>query len=152
MSMTAVAGPSGPSGPSGSAETPEQIYDHVRRPELPWRVNPLTECGRRLDDVRTSISRDELAARLRRDGQQRTAFSVCMTCLSTAGRWPSWDADPVEAMAREFHGFRRHERLADELRAIAAIVEAHREEFDGYLQGLRETVSLDAARRAKRRR
>lgn len=144
--MTVVARPPEP------PEPPEQTYDHVRRPDLPWRVNPLTECGRRLDDVRGVISREELAARLRRDGQQRTAFTVCMTCLSTVSRWPQWDKDPVEAMAREFHGYRRHDRLADELRAIAAVVEAHRDEFDGYLAGLGETVRLDAVRRAKRTR
>jgi len=127
-------------------------YDHVRRPDLPWRDGRLTECGKPVDDVKSVISREELAARLRQHGQQRTAFLVCMTCIDCVKRWKEWAADPVDAMAREFYGYRRHRSLGDELRAIWAVVEAHRDEFDAVMQGLGQTVRLDAARRAKRAR
>lgn len=123
--------------------------DHVQRPSLPWREDDRTECGKPCNDVRSVISRDELLLRVRRDGIQRAAYSTCMTCLETANRWKDWAADPVDVMAREFYGGRRHERMGDELRAIAALIAAHREEFDSYLAGLGQTVSLDAARRAK---
>jgi hypothetical protein len=44
------------------------------------------------------------------------------------------------------------ERLTNELHAIAALVAAHRDEFDDFIAGLANTTSLDAARRDRRRR
>lgn len=134
--------------------TPEPI-DHVRRPDLPWRVSTLTECGRLVAEV-ASISRDEFVSRVRAQGQQRSAMTTCMTCWSTANRWPSWDQDPVGAIGRECAGVgyttesARHEVFRRELRALAALLAAHRDEFDGYLAGLDATVDLAQARRARR--
>ena len=49
--------------------------------------------------------------------------------------------------------YRFTERLRpDELRAIAALVAAHRDEFDEFIAGLANTTSLDAVRRDRRRR
>lgn len=129
--------------------TPEEPRAHVRRPDFPWRDGQRTECGKSAIDVASVIDRAELHRRVARDGIQRTAYAVCMTCLDASRRWKDWAGDPVDVMAREFYGGRRDERLRDELRAIAALVEAHRDEFDGYMTGLSETVSLDAARRAR---
>jgi len=126
--------------------------DHVCRPDLPWRVATLTECGKSIVDVAACITRDEMAAKIKRDGVQRCAYSTCMTCMETSQRWPDWSADPVRAVERDFYGGARDPRLLDELRALAALVLAHREEFDGYLLGIKETVSLDEARRARRLR
>jgi hypothetical protein len=125
--------------------------DHVRRPDLPWRVATLTECGKPILDVAAHISRAELLARIKRDGVQRAAYSTCMVCLETSHRWPEWASDPVQALAREFYG-QREPTMLNELRALAALVESHRDEFDGYLVGLGETVSLDERRRARRLR
>lgn len=44
----------------------------------------------------------------------------------------------------------RRGRLAAELEALAALVEAHREEFDGYLAGLAATVKLADRRQLRR--
>jgi hypothetical protein len=44
----------------------------------------------------------------------------------------------------------RRRRFAAELDAIAALVAAHRDEFDGYLADRAETASLDEARAARR--
>jgi hypothetical protein len=128
--------------------------DHVRRSDLPWRTATLTECGRPVEGLST-ISRAEFAARVKQQGQQRSALTTCMTCWDTARRWPEWVADPVAAMAREVAGAGhysdgRHDQIRDELRALAALVEEYRTEFDEFLAGLAKTVSL-AEHRAQRR-
>lgn len=123
---------------------------HVQRPDLPWRDGQRTECGKPTNDVASVISRDNLLRLIKADGIQRTAYAVCMTCLETSRRWKDWAADPVDVLAREFYGGRRDERLHNELLAIAALIEAHREEFDGFVEGRKATISLDAARQAKR--
>jgi hypothetical protein len=111
----------------------------------------MTECGKPVADVKSVIDRSELLARLKRDGVRRAAYATCMTCLETARRWPEWDQDPVKALSREFYSGCPDPRLHDELWALAALVAEHRDEFAGYLHGLTETVSLAAARRARRR-
>lgn len=138
--------------------------DHVIRATLPWRREQLTECGRALDDVASFISRDELVARVKADGKTRTAYSVCITCWSTASdrRNETWETEPIAVIGREAErcGMGRcyasqtpeRERLTNELHAIAALVAAHRDEFDEFIAGLANTTSLDAARRDRRRR
>jgi hypothetical protein len=59
------------------------------------------------------------------------------------------DADQVAAMWADA------ESVPDELDVpgtLAALAAAHPEEFTGYVEGLTETVSLDAARRNRRRK
>jgi hypothetical protein len=128
--------------------------DHVIRPNLPWRVEALTECGKPVADVRAAITRDQAVKKVKDQGQQRAAMSTCMTCWSTAERHRDWAAAPAEVMAREVKGVTwyapgQSDQINRELRAIAAIVDAHRDEFDAYLAGLDETVSMDRLR-AKR--
>jgi len=125
--------------------------DHVLRPPLPWRASQLTECGRDAADVASVIGRDQLADRLKRLGRQRTAFTVCMTCATTAQRWSTFEQDPVDALRREVYGGSRTlDSLAAELRALAALAQAHPDEFEGFLAGLAETASLAEARRKRR--
>lgn len=117
----------------------KEPVDHIARPNLPWREPAgLTECGHDASRVPT-ISRDEYHHRLKDLGQQRTAMLTCMTCANTAGRWSDWESDPRQALGREIEwergfGYRsresRGQRLKDELVAIAALIEAHRDEFD----------------------
>lgn len=133
------------------SEYQHPVRGHVRRPDLPWRKSTMTECGRSVADVTEAVSRPEALARIKRDGVQRAAMGLCMTCLNTARNHPEWDADPVRALAREFYGA-TDPRLGDELRALGALVAEHRDEFDGFLRGLTETVSLADARRARQRR
>jgi hypothetical protein len=114
--------------------------DHILRPSLPWRGDEaaITECGFDASKVKT-LTRAEFFARQKELGRQRTAMLTCMTCSDTAGRWGTWEDDPRRALEREITweygcGYRaredRGERLKNELLAIAALIEAHRAEFD----------------------
>jgi hypothetical protein len=120
----------------------KEPVDHILRPNLPWRAPAaITECGLNAKSVKT-LSRDEFFARLKDMGQQRTALLTCMTCSDTARRWGTWEDDPRRAVEREIQWegsgpWRRKDRgdlLRDELLAIAAVLEAHRDEFEGHLQ------------------
>jgi hypothetical protein len=117
----------------------KEPVDHILRPRLPWRDGEaaITECGYDATKVRT-LTRPDYFARLKDLGRQRTAMLTCMTCASTAGNWGTWDDDPRHALEREIiwergGGYRAREdrgvRLRDELVAIAALIEAHRDEF-----------------------
>lgn len=136
----------------------QERLDHIARPGLPWRADGLTECGHPTTGMAV-ITVEELAARVRRVGQQRAAFTVCMTCAGRVSYSHPWRQDPVGVLARELkrvgeYGPRRavspeHARMVAELRAITDLVAAHRDEFDGYLSGLGDTVNL-ADRRTRR--
>lgn len=117
----------------------KEPVDHIRRPTLPWRDTPaMTECGMNADSVKT-LTREEFFVRLKDFGSKRTAILTCMTCAETAKRHGTWNDDPRLAMQREiawetpWRGSDRGELLRDELLAIAALIEAHREEFDAHL-------------------
>ncbi|MDQ2729919.1 MAG: hypothetical protein M3Y91_19170 [Actinomycetota bacterium] len=79
-----------------------------------------------------------------------------MTCKDTANRWPTWDDSPAGAMARECAGYDYRWGRGDkpaidyDLRA-AILIEAHRDEFDEILAGVRNTTDLAAARARRRR-
>jgi hypothetical protein len=117
----------------------KQPVDHILRPQLPWRTDAgITECG--LDASKAgTLTREQFFARLKDYGQQRTALLTCMTCSDTARRWGTWADDPRKALEREVQwetAWRRDDRgvrLRDELTAIAALIDAHREEFDAQL-------------------
>ncbi|SIH23813.1 Uncharacterised protein [Mycobacteroides abscessus subsp. abscessus] len=140
----------------------KQPLDHVIRAVLPWRTGELTECGRELADVAAAITIEQLIARIKEHGKQRTAFTVCITCWTTAHshRHDTWELDPIGVMGREAERcgmYRVHvsqtperDQLTAELRAIEALIAAHRDEFDQYIAGLGESIDLDAARRARK--
>lgn len=117
----------------------KEPVDHILRPRLPWRRDEaaITECGFDASAVK-ALSRDEYFARRKDLGSQRAAMITCMTCSSTAERHGTWDDDPRHALEREIqwehrsrYGSRedRGDRLKDELLAIAALIEAHLDEF-----------------------
>lgn len=134
--------------------------EHIYRSLPPWRANveAKTECGKRAIDVAAVITFDALLAKVKAQGQQRAAMSTCMTCWGRCDvRSPrSWEVCPSVIVGRDadsYHGWGspHQDTLLDrELRAVAALVEAHRDEFDAYLSGLDSTVSLADAR-AKRK-
>lgn len=142
-------------------EKPEKLrIDHVQRGPLPWREAELTECGLPIAD-HPVITRDTYLARLREWGQERTRFTVCRTCAHTAGNYATWEQDPVSTIKREAErcgwfpsrGDEGRDLFTRELRAFAALAEAHEEEFRGYVEGLTETVSLvDFARKNRKRK
>lgn len=122
----------------------KEPVDHILRPQLPWRSTDtaITECGYDSSKVKT-LTRLEYFQRLKDMGPQRAALFTCMTCADTARRWGTWDDDPRRALDREimwegaggYYRVRddRGTRLKDELIAIAALIEAHRAEFDGLI-------------------
>jgi hypothetical protein len=129
---------------------PEALpMEHVERAPLPWRDETLTECG-----LPTAghpvLTRDAWTDKVRTLGQQRAAFTTCMTCWEAARRNASWAEDPVRALNRATSDWRRQDILADELRAIALLVDAHRDEFRETLAGLADVGDLAARRRARR--
>lgn len=140
----------------------KEPVDHIARPTLPWRngEGAITECGYDVTKVKT-LSRAEFFQREKDLGRQRTAMLTCMTCADTARRWKAWDDDPRQAMDREIawewgNSYRAREdrglRLHDELVAIAALIEAHREEFDGIIAanvGRRDWLEKKAAMKQK---
>jgi hypothetical protein len=132
--------------------------DHVARSMLPWRSDALTECGRATSDVANVITLDQLDARIRRDGTERAVLTVCMKCWQTGTIAARWDSNAVGVIAREAvrAGIGDREpssrpearRFRNELHAIAALVTAHRDEFDAFLAALESTVSMSDHRRA----
>src|SRR5690349_10474914 len=111
----------------------KEPVDHIERPSLPWRENgTVTECGYDASKVKT-LTREEFFSREKELGQQRTAMLTCMTCMNTAKRWGRWADDPRLALQREIEWEvrwsreQRGQRLKDELLAMAALIEAHRE-------------------------
>lgn len=144
--------------------------DHITRAVLPWRSEAeLTECGKSTTGLAGRlVTRAEAASRIQRIGQKRAAFSLCMTCVSTSDRQRNLyghTEDPVGAVARatgavrhaappwngreETKDWRERERLVSEFEAIAALIAAHRDEYDGYLSGRERTVSLAERRRMR---
>ena len=119
--------------------------DHILRPQLPWRQGgDITECGYNAEKVPT-LTREAYFARVKELGQQRAAMLTCMTCAQTAGRWSTWEDDPRQAMQREVEWEwqgrwykDRGTRLRDELLALAALAEAHRDEFDAHVAAAEE--------------
>jgi hypothetical protein len=128
--------------------SPKPTRDHIRRPNLPWRVSRITECGRPVSDVASIIDRAEALARIKRDGVQRAVYSLCMTCMNTCRNHPDWDDDPIKALGREYFGA-TDPRLRYELLALGELVAAHRGEFEDLIRGLADTTSLSAARRKR---
>ena len=143
----------------------KEPVDHILRPRLPWRSlseAPITECGYDATKVKT-VTRAEFFQRIKDLGKQRTAMLTCMTCSDTARRWGTWDDDPRRALHREIEWEGRNsywgsgrddrgQRLKDELLAISALIEAHREEFDAHVMATeqrREWLERKAAMERK---
>jgi len=138
----------------------KEPVDHIMRPNLPWRNAAITECGYDASKVKT-ITREEHFQRVKTLGKQRAAMLTCMTCAQTTANYGTWEDDPRQALHREItweHGgyYRartdRGEVLKDELIAIAALVDAHREEFDAHIAetaGRRDWLERKAALAAR---
>lgn len=130
---------------------------HIARAPLPWRApdDNDTECGKPVADFAKVISWDEAAEYVRKYGQQRAAFMLCMTCCETARRWGyreptgqcTFEGAPTERLSREFG--KRREQTDRELRAMGELVAQHRDEFDALLSGL--VVPIAELRRKRRR-
>lgn len=133
----------------------KEPLDHIERPLLPWRTGPiLTECGITAVHVR-AVTRSDFKRRLKEWGKARTAMTTCMTCYETASRWVDWNENPLQAMAREIHWEGhwtrdRGKQLHDELRSIAMLIDAHKDEFAELIRKVQGVADLSAVRRKRR--
>ena len=112
---------------------------HIARTPLPWRIATKTVCGKPIANYPTErvVGLADAVAMQRRMGTQRFVLAICMTCAHNVGKWAEWDADPMRRMEREVTGggFRKIEPIVEhELRAIAALIAAHRDEFDATVE------------------
>lgn len=131
--------------------------EHVVRDCPPWRdEKSLTECGLSVGSY-LIISRDDLLAKVTKQGKQRAALSTCMTCWGTAERHSTWALRPSAVLARECkpdlgpgHVGRPSQQIDRELRAIALLIEAHKDEFDSLLAALAAAVPLHETARSIR--
>ena len=130
---------------------------HIARPPLPWRDSGKTVCGQPISQYADGrvVGLADAHAMQRRLGKQRFALAICMTCAHNVGRWASWDNDPIARMEREVSGGafgKRDPILEHELRAIAALIAAHPDEFSDLVSSYADggVVSLAAHRKERR--
>jgi hypothetical protein len=96
------------------------------------------------------LSRDEVIAKIKDQGQQRAAMSTCMTCWGTASRHDTWAGKPSSVLARDVYARDGSDLLDRELRALALLVEAHPDEFADTMESLGLATPF-RAQQAKRR-
>lgn len=129
----------------------DEPLSHISRRSPPWRAPVKTECGKPLGSTK-NVTRAEAQTLINKYGQKRATFMLCVTCVQTSDRYRDWETSPTDVIAREGttrYGGGEQSEMDRELYAIAALIEAHREEFDGYLTDLAGTVSLRDRRAAK---
>lgn len=122
---------------------------HVRRSGLPWRDADRTECGQPLWTIAAEhlLDRAQALNVVRDQGIETARQTLCWPCVDSTVRTPEWDADPVRALLRELTGSGGPPQdLAADLRALAALVDRHGDEFEALREGMGGVVSLDARR------
>jgi len=135
----------------------EEAIEHVVRARLPWRtVESKTECGRDVDQARL-ITREDLLAKVRKQGQARAAMTTCMTCWETCQRHPGWEDSPSAVIARQATSWTwartpESAQVDRELWALAALVAAHQEEYAALLAAQSQNDELRQRRLQRRRR
>lgn len=146
---------------SRPAKPSKEEIDHVLRIPLPWRNESLTECG--LDPKgKKVLTHETFIARCKDLGKTRIAMVTCMTCLQTTQNWLHAEGSLIARLGREIDRSGRQwvrpdgnpDLLENELRAIALLIDAHREEFDQALADTTGAISIDklrANRKAKQR-
>ncbi len=121
-----------------------ELLDHVSRIMPTWaRTNPLTECGRRVDDTGSTITFDEMVAKVKRQGKQRASMSSCMTCWGKVsyGQAPASDVMSIAA-AYLSRTHRLREEVGRELEAIDALVAAHLPEYEQLLEAVQKVQRI----------
>ena len=76
---------------------------------------------------------------MKRDGQQRLAYVTCMTCWNTTTQQAyEWADNPAGTLMRYLSSASQDDSrvIRRELRALARLVDAHRDEFDALVVGL----------------
>ena len=113
----------------------DEPLKHIARTPLPWRESGKTVCGKPISQYADGlvVGLEDAAVLSRRLGRQRFALVICMTCAHNADRWTQWEDSPIARMEREVTGgaFGRREPILEyELRSIADMIAAHRDEFN----------------------
>lgn len=134
-------------------------HDHVFRNPLPWRSaeDALTECGLHAASYST-LTREEMQAKVKREGSTRAAMSSCMTCWNTVrdrlriwpGVKPILEVVAREVTATQWRSDERAVRFSRELEALAVLAERHREEFNTLVADDADSTDLEAYRHQKR--
>lgn len=137
---------------------PDEPVAHLPRPVPPWEEAHNTLCGRDMADVAKMGTIAAFIATVRKHGQRRAAFDYCQSCAShTRTAVMTWEKNPIEIMSDWvgrgiYTAAPDQERITANLYALAALVEAHPEEFEAHRDATKEgAVSLSGARLAKRR-
>ena len=116
---------------------------HILRSPLPWRDSDRTECGRLAAEFAKIVDWQEARVLAKKYGRQRFTILFCVTCTNTTTSWPTWDIDPIERLGREARRDGR-DLVNRELRAMSLLVDAHREEFDEAVAGLKDVTDIRA--------
>jgi len=132
--------------------TPDIALDgqrtHIVRPPVPWSLVPLSsECGRATSSLDSTMTLDEARVLREKLGQQRFALVICMTCATTAGRWPTFEEDPLQRLQRERNLWQEGgEQVRNELFALAELVNRHRAEYEGLVGEIGSVTRLKRPR------
>lgn len=144
--------------------TEDVAKDHILRAQLPWRKawDALTECGLPAK-AHSVLDYTHFIAKVEQQGQQRAAMSTCMTCWQGAERHQRSYMRPkafqpptlISIFHRELDRVRWSEErdgavLRKELYAIAALIEAHQEEFDQRVAGMEGVVFIGDIAKTKK--
>lgn len=137
---------------------PDEPVAHLPRPVPPWEEVHNTLCGRGITDVAKMGTIAAFIATVKKYGQRRAAFDYCQNCVShTRTAVMTWEKNPIEIVSDWvgrgiYTAAPGQERITANLYALAALVEAHPEEFEAHRSATTTgAVSLGAARAAKRR-
>jgi len=139
--------------------TPVAHLTHIVRAMPPWcrDTEQLTEC--RLPAHAFPVwTRAEALEEQRRLGAQRFSLFVCQTCRSASNMNAAWEENPAKCLQRYLgHAAYYLEEptpaarvIHDELRAIAVLIDRHRDEFDALRTGFGEVIALPVRRRRAR--
>lgn len=130
--------------------------DHIQRLPLPWRAQTITECGLPIE-AHPVISRADLKKRVADLGQQRAAYTTCMTCWDRMRRYPWNEQDETLGALIDYLSLGRWggrdegatNLIRSEVEALTALIAAHRDEWDEFIAGKAATVDLASARKAR---
>lgn len=137
----------------------DQPLRHLRRVAPPWAAEDMTICGRPLSDVASWVQWEEAKALFNKHGRARAMFLFCATCVDRHGYKGDspgrFDRVPAKVTAdwAERAAWRdspQAERIRAELLGLAALVEAHRDEYDAHVAA--QLGNELTARRAARKR
>jgi hypothetical protein len=135
---------------------PDQPVAHLPRAVPPWDEIRYTHCGRLIVDVAKMGTAEAYAALVKRQGQRRAAYDYCQNCTERAKYTQgSWETNATD-IALDWLGRTRYisdggrDIATATLHALAALVDAHREEFEAHRDATKSGIaSLNAKRTAK---